>query len=48
MAASHHAILSNLGGYELNNLISILDIEDDEPQIIQHSSYYDIDSLKKS
>ena len=47
MAASDHAILSNLGGFELNNLISILDIEDDEPQIIQHSSYYDIDSLKK-
>ena len=47
MALSDHAILSNLGGFELNNLISILDIEDNEPQIIQHSSYYDIDSFKK-
>ena len=36
MALSDHAILSNLGGFELNNLISILDIEDNEPQIIQH------------
>ena len=47
MALSDHAILSNIGGFELNNLISILDIEDNEPQIIQHSSYYDIDSFKK-
>ena len=47
MAVSDHAILSNLGGFELNNLISILDIEDNEPHIIQHSSYYDIDSFKK-
>ena len=47
MALSDHAIFSNLGGFELNNLISILDIEDNEPQIIQHSSYYDIDSFKK-
>ena len=47
MAVSDHAIISNLGGFELNNLISILDIEDNEPQIIQHSSYYDIDSFKK-
>ena len=47
MAVSDHAILSNLGGFELNNLISILDIEDNEPHIIQHSLYYDIDSFKK-
>ena len=47
MAVSDHAILSNLGGFELNNLIIILDIEDNEPHIIQHSSYYDIDSFKK-
>ena len=47
MAVSDHAILSNLGGFELNNLISILDIEDSEPHIIQHYSYYDIDSFKK-
>ena len=47
MAVSDHAILSNLGGFELNNLISILYIEDNEPHIIQHSSYYDIDSFKK-
>ena len=47
MALSDHAILSNLGGFGSNNLISILDIEDNEPQIIQHSSYYDIDSFKK-
>ena len=47
MALSDHAILSNLGLFELNNLIGILDIEDNEPQIIQHSSYYDIDSFRK-
>ena len=46
-ALSDHAILSNPGGFELNNLISILDIEYNEPQIIQHSSYFNIDSLKK-
>ena len=47
MAVSDHAIISNLGGFGLNNLISILDIEDNEPHIIQHSSYYDIYSFKK-
>ena len=47
MALSDHAIISNLGGFGLTNLTSILDIEDNEPQIIQHSSYYDIDSFKK-
>ena len=47
MALSDHAILSNLGGFGLNNVISILDIEDNGTQIIQHSSYYDIDSFKK-
>ena len=47
MAFSDHVILSNLGGLESNNVISILDIEDNEPQSIQHYSYYDIDSFKK-
>ena len=47
MAFSDHVILSNLGGVESHNLISILDIEDNEPQSIQHSSYYDTDSFKK-
>ena len=36
-----------MDGLESNNLISILYIEDNEPQSIQHSSYYDIDSFKK-
>ena len=31
MALSDDVILSNLGGLESNNLISILDIEDNEP-----------------
>ena len=48
MAFSDHVILSNLGEVESHNLISILDIEDNEPQsIVQHSSYYDLDSFKK-
>ena len=47
MALSDHVLLSNLGGLEPNNLISILDIEDNEHQRIQHSSYYDKDSFKK-
>ena len=47
MAFSDHVILSNLGGVESHNLISILDIEDNEPQSIQHSSHYDTDSFKK-
>ena len=45
MAFSDHVILSNLGRLESNNVISLLDIEDNEPQSIQHSSYYDIDSF---
>ena len=47
MAFSDHVIISNLGGVESHNLISILDIEDNEPQSIQHSSYYDTNSFKK-
>ena len=32
MAFSDHVILSNLGGVESHNLISILDIEDNDPK----------------
>ena len=39
------AILSNFGGVEHNDLINILHIDPNEPQVIQHSSYYDMDEF---
>ena len=46
MELSDHSILSHLGGLENNSLISILDINNNELQVIKHSSYYDLDKLK--
>ena len=43
---SDHSILSHLGGLENNSLISILDINNNELQVIKHSSYYDLDKFK--
>ena len=39
-------ILSNLGGIEQNNLISILDIDTNEITQIPPSLYFEIDELK--
>ena len=38
--------LSCLGGVENNNLINTVDLDNNELQIIKHSSYYDIDHFK--
>ena len=45
MELSDHSILSHLGGLE-NSLISILDINNNELEVINHSSYYDLDKFK--
>ena len=46
MELSDHSILSHLGGLENNSLISILDINNNELEVIKHSSYYDLDKFK--
>ena len=45
LSESDLAILSNFGGVEHNDLINILQIDPNEPQVIQHSSYYDMDGF---
>ena len=46
MELSDHSILSHLGGLENNSLISILDINNNELEVIKHSSYYDLEKFK--
>ena len=46
MELSDHSILSHLGGIENNSLISILDIDNNELQVIKHSPYYDLNKFK--
>ena len=46
MELSDHSVLSYLGWLENNSLISILDIDDNELQVIKHYSYYDLDTFK--
>ena len=38
--------LSHLGGVENNNLINTIDLDNNELQVIKHSSYYNIDHFK--
>ena len=38
--------LSHLGGVENNNLINTLDFDNNELQVIKHSSCYNIDHFK--
>ena len=47
MELSDHSILSHLGGLEKNSLISIFYINNNQLQVIKHSSYYDLDKFKK-
>ena len=46
MKLSDNYILSHLDGLENNSLISILDINNNQLQVIKHSSYYDLDKYK--
>ena len=46
MKLSDHYILSHLDGLENSSLISILDINNNQLQVIKHSSYYDLDKFK--
>ena len=41
-----HVFLSHLGGVENNNLINIKDLDNNELQVIKHSSYCDTDHFK--
>ena len=40
------SFLSHLGGVENNNLINTIYLDNNELQVIKHSSYYDIDHFK--
>ena len=43
---SDHSILSQLGGLENSSIISILEIDNNELQVIKYSLYYELDKFK--